>query len=84
MFLLMTGYLKQREKNMSNVLIVGGTRFLGLAIAEAFLRKGGYRVCEMNRRDASGNGRSGEIFSLRKEQPQRSICASPEGSPFRT
>ena len=34
---------------MNNVLIVGGTRFLGLAIAEAFLRKGGFRVCEMNR-----------------------------------
>lgn len=34
---------------MTNVLIIGGTRFLGRTIAEAFIRKGGYSVCEMNR-----------------------------------
>lgn len=33
----------------TKALIIGGTRFLGIAIAEAFLRKGGYDLHIMNR-----------------------------------
>ncbi len=34
---------------MTNVLIIGGNRFLGKTIAEAFLQDGAYRVFELNR-----------------------------------
>lgn len=34
---------------MTNVLIIGGSRYLGRAIAENFIRKGSYHVCTMNR-----------------------------------
>ena len=34
---------------MTNVLIIGGNRFLGKTIAEAFLQDGTYRVFELNR-----------------------------------
>ena len=33
---------------MTNVLIIGGNRFLGKTIAEAFLQDGTYRVFELN------------------------------------
>lgn len=37
------------EMAMTDVLIIGGNRFLGKTIAEAFLRSGAYRVYELNR-----------------------------------
>ena len=51
---------------MTNVLIIGGNRFLGKTIAEAFLQDGAYRVFELNRGTRPPNRGIAEQFRCDK------------------